>query len=83
MQFAGNTVDETAIQGTPKFALAVPSDSTAYTNIRGLLCTATGTASLKNHLDATVAVIGTVGVVYPISPAKILAATTGTWIILY
>lgn len=80
---AGRTVDDVATQGTYKFATAVPSDSITYTNIRGLLCTAAGTLSVKNHLDATVAIIGVAGQHVPISPAKILAATTGTWIILY
>lgn len=83
MQFAGNPVPETVIQGTPTFTTAVPSDSTAYTNIRALYCSVDGTLSAKNHADATVAIVGVAGQTIPISPAKILAATTGTWIILY
>ncbi len=80
----GRVINEVAhAQGATTFALAVPSDSTAYTGIRALYCSIAGTLSVKNSADTTVAIVGVAGQVVPISPAKILAATTGTWIILY
>ncbi len=79
----GRYIGELAQQGTEKFATAVPSDSTVLTGVRALYCSVAGTLSAKNHLDATVAIVGVAGQTIPISPAKILAATTGTWIILY
>lgn len=80
----GRTINEVAhAQGAISFAAAVPSDVTTYTGIRAMYCSAAGTLSVKNDADATVAIVGVAGQVVPISPAKILAATTGTWIILY
>lgn len=84
MASIGNTIiPEAILQSTPVFSLAVPSDSTALSNVRAVLCTGAGTMSLKNAADVTVAVVALAGYVYPLSPSKMLAATTGTYILLY
>lgn len=83
MNIGGTIIPEAVLQGTPTFSLAVPSDATVLSNIRGVYVAAAGTLSLKNDADTTVAVIAVAGTVIPISPAKILAASTGTYILLY
>lgn len=83
MQIGGTTIPEAVLQATPKFALAVPSDSTVLTNVREVYCTVAGTLSVKNHLDVTVAIPAIAGQKIPISPAKVLVATTGTYLLLF
>jgi hypothetical protein len=81
-QFRGNAVAETMDQGTPAFAAVTPSDATAYTNIRAVYCVTAGTLQAENLAGATVAIAMTAGQTIPISPGKIKAATTGTYVIL-
>jgi hypothetical protein len=82
-QFRGNAVAETMDQGTPNFAAVTPSDATVYTDIRAIYCVTAGTLSLENSVGATVAIAMTAGQVLPVSPAKVKAATTGTYVRLY
>jgi hypothetical protein len=83
VQFRGNAVAESMQQGTPGFAAVTPSDSTVYTDTRAIYCVTAGTLSVDNDVGATVAIAMTAGQTIPISPAKIKAATTGTYVRLY
>ena len=83
VQFRGNAMSETMSQGTPNFAAVVTSDATTYTDIRAIYCVTAGTLSVENSAGATVAIAMTAGQTIPISPAKIKAATTGTYVRLY
>jgi hypothetical protein len=83
MKFQGNAVDEFCQQGTPNFAAVTPSDSTVYNDTRGVYCVTAGTLQADNAAGTTVAIAMTAGQVIHISPAKIKAATTGTYVRLY
>lgn len=79
----GTTIPECVSMGTPKFAAAVPSDSTVLTGVRAVYCVTAGTIQVKNHLDVTVSIAMVAGQTIPISPAKVMAATTGTYVLLF
>lgn len=81
-KIGGNYVDEAIMCGTPSFAAVTPSDSTTYNNIRAIYCVTAGTLQADNDVGATVAIAMTAGQTIPISPAKIKAATTGTYVAL-
>lgn len=79
----GRSIAEFAPAGTPEFTACTPSDATTLSGVRGIYCAVAGTLSVKNHADTTVSIVAVAGQVIPISPAKVLAATTGTYILLY
>lgn len=82
MQFRGNTVPEVCQQGTPNFVAITPSDATVYSNIRAIYCVTSGTLSAENSAGTAVSIAMTAGQTIPISPQKIKAATTGTYVAL-
>lgn len=82
MQFSGNAVAEFAQQGTPNFSAITASDSTVYNNIRAIYCVTSGTLQAQNANAVTVAIAMTAGQTIPISPTKVMAATTGTYVAL-
>jgi hypothetical protein len=82
VMFRGNAVEEHMAQGTPSFAAVTPSDTTTYVNIRSVYCVTAGTLQAENLAGVTVPIAMTAGQVVPISPGKIKAATTGTYVIL-
>jgi hypothetical protein len=82
-QFRGNAVAEFMDQGTPNFAAVTPSDATAYVDNRAIYCVTAGTLVAENSAGAAVSIAMTAGQVIPISPQKIKAATTGTYVRLY
>jgi hypothetical protein len=81
-KIGGNYVDESILTGTPDFAAAVPSDSTVLSNVRSVYCITAGTLQAVNRLGVTVPIAMTAGQTVPISPSKIMAATTGTYVML-
>jgi hypothetical protein len=82
-QIGGTYFDETMIAGSPNFAAVTPSDSTVYTDTRSVYCVTAGTLQAENAVGATVAIAMTAGQTCPISPAKIKAATTGTYVRIF
>lgn len=82
-KIGGNYIDEAILTGSPNFAAVVASDSTTYTDIRAIYCVTAGTLSVENSVGATVSIAMTAGQTIPISPAKIKAATTGTYVRIY
>lgn len=81
-KIGGNYVDEAILAGTPDFAAITPSDSTVLAGIRAIYCVTAGTLQADNRLGTTVAIAMTAGQTISISPAKVKAATTGTYIAL-
>lgn len=79
----GRYISEAVLQGTQVFTACTPSDDTVLVGVRAVYCAVAGTLSVKNHADTTVSIVAVAGQVIPISPAKVLAATTGTYILLY
>lgn len=81
-KIGGNYVDEAIMAGTPDFTAITASDSTVYNNIRAIYCVTAGTLQAENRVGVTVPIAMTAGQTIPISPAKVKAATTGTYIAL-
>jgi hypothetical protein len=82
MQVGGNPIPETVLVGTPNFQTITPSDVTPYNSIRSIYCVTAGTLVAENSVGAAVSIAMTAGQTIPISPAKVKAATTGTYIAL-
>lgn len=82
MQIGGNSVREYVQQGTPNFVAIAPSDSTVYSTIRQIYCVTSGTLVAENSAGAAISIAMTAGQTIPISPAKVKAATTGTYVAL-
>lgn len=69
-------------QGTPNFALAVPSDATVLANVRAIVCLTAGNLVAKNAAGTSATIAMIVGQKLDISPIAIMAATTGTYLLL-
>ena len=59
----GTHIHEQVRMGTPKFAAAVPSDSTVLTDVRAVYCVTAGTLQAQNDVPATVAIAMTAAAV--------------------
>lgn len=79
-KIGGNYVDEFIATGSPNFAAVTASDSTVYNDTRAIYCVTAGTLQAENSSGVTVPIAMTAGQTIPISPAKIKAATTGTYV---
>jgi hypothetical protein len=80
--FRGNTVEEVMLCNTPVFSTLVPSDTTTYPQIRAIFCVTAGTLVAQNSVGANISIPMNAGATIGICPVRIMAATTGTYVIL-